>query len=273
MARTGPTTLMLPPFSGATRKLILASVAMFFALALLGVVSAANAALLTIHLSLVPELLAHGEVWQLLTYPFVNVGLISTVFALLTLWFIGPMLESSFGERWLYELFFVSAIGGGLLAAVISFTHVLGLSPRLGANGPYAGVFGLLVAIAIYFGEQEFLLLFVLRMKAKYLVAIYIVFELAVLVKGGGAFDALVQLAGGLCGYAYVKFAPRRGLAGGLGERYFAMRNEFYRAKRRRAAKKFEVYMRKQGTEVHFDSNGRYVDPDDRDPADKKWMN
>jgi len=273
MARTGPTTLMLPPFSGATRRLILASVAMFFALAVLGLVSEGSAALLTIHLSLVPALLAHGELWQLATYSFVNVGIISTLFALLTLWFIGPMLEGSFGARWLYELFFASAVGGGLLAAIISFTKILGLTPRFAANGPYAGVFGLLVAIAVYFGDQEFLLLFVLRMKAKYLVAIYIVIELALLVKGGGAFDALVQLAGGLCGFAYVKFAPRCGLAGGLAERYYAMRNEFYRAKRRRAAKKFEVYMRKQGTEVHFDSNGRYVDPDDRNPTDKKWMN
>jgi membrane associated rhomboid family serine protease len=273
MARTGPTTLMLPPFSGATRRLILASVAIFFALALLGLFSESSAALLMTHLSLVPALLARGELWQLATFSFINVGIVSTAFALLTLWFIGPMLEGSFGARWLYELFFVSAIGGGLLAALISFTRILGLSPRVGANGPYAGVFGMLVAIAVYFGEQEFLLLFLLRMKAKYLVAIYIVIELALLVKGGGAFDALVQLAGGLCGYAYLKFAPRRGLVGGLGERYFAMRNEFYRSKRRRAAKKFEVYMRKQGTEVHFDSNGRYVDPDDRDPTDKKWMN
>lgn len=273
MARTGPTTLMLPPFSGATRKLILASVAMFFILALVGLLSGGVAGLLTVHLSLVPALLLRGELWQLATYPFINLGILSTVFALLTLWFIGPMLESSFGERWLYELFFASAIGGGLLAALFTFTHVLGLSPGMAANGPYAGVFGLLVAIAVYFGEQEFLLLFVISMKAKYLVAIYIVFELAVLVKGGGAFDALVQLAGGLCGYAYVKFAPRRGLAGGLGERYYALRSEFYRSKRRRAAKKFEVYMRKQGTEVHFDKNGRYVNPDDRDPTDKKWMN
>ena len=117
MARTGPTTLMLPPFSGATRKLILASVAMFFALAALSLVSGGFANLLTLHLSLVPALVARGELWQLVTYPFVNVGLLSTVFALLTLWFIGPMLESSFGERWLYELFFASAIGGGLQPA------------------------------------------------------------------------------------------------------------------------------------------------------------
>jgi hypothetical protein len=76
-------------------------------------------------------------------------------------------------------------------------------------------------------------------------------------------------------GYVYTKFAPRRGMAHGLSERYFSVRNNYYRWKRRRAAKKFSVYMRKQNREVHFDKDGRYVDPDElrKDPNDKRWMN
>jgi hypothetical protein len=85
----------------------------------------------------------------------------------------------------------------------------------------------------------------------------------------------LLQLSGALCGFLYVKFAPRKGLAPGMSERYFGVRNGYYRWKRRRAARKFEVYMGKQGREVHFDKDGRYVDPDEarKDPNDKKWMN
>jgi hypothetical protein len=59
-----------------------------------------------------------------------------------------------------------------------------------------------------------------------------------------------------------------------VSEGYFGLRNAYYRAKRRRAARKFEVYMGKQGRQVHFDKEGRYVDPDARkDPNDKRWMN
>jgi len=77
-----------------------------------------------------------------------------------------------------------------------------------------------------------------------------------------------------LCGYLFVRFAPRRGLAFGVTERYFGLRNGYYRWKRRRAARKFEVYMKGQNREVHFDKDGRYVDPDDRrNPKDKSWMN
>jgi hypothetical protein len=32
--------------------------------------------------------------------------------------------------------------------------------------------------------------------------------------------------------------------------------------------------MGKQGRKVHFDDEGRYVDPDEKkDPNDKRWMN
>jgi hypothetical protein len=52
------------------------------------------------------------------------------------------------------------------------------------------------------------------------------------------------------------------------------LRNTYYRASRRRAARKFEVYMGKQGRKVHFDKEGRYIDPDSsKDPNDKRWMN
>jgi hypothetical protein len=50
------------------------------------------------------------------------------------------------------------------------------------------------------------------------------------------------------------------------------LRNEYYRWKRRRAARKFQVYMRKQNRDVNFDENGKYIDPD-KDPNDRRWMN
>jgi hypothetical protein len=150
------------------------------------------------------------------------------------------------------------------------------MRPDVAAVGAWAGIFGLLVAIGMLFGEQEFLLWFVLRIKAKYMVTIYILIAVAILLKDRNAFSALLQLSGALSGFLYVKFAPRRGLGFGFSERYFAVRNNYYRWKRRRAARKFEVYMRKQNREVHFDKDGRYVDPDDlrrRNPKDKSWMN
>jgi hypothetical protein len=53
-------------------------------------------------------------------------------------------------------------------------------------------------------------------------------------------------------------------------EKWYAVRNRYYRWKRRRAARKFEVYMRKQGRTVRFDGRGRQIDDDDQDDK-KRW--
>ncbi len=278
MPRSSPITMTFPPFGGTVRKLVLANVAVFFTLALLKWVTPVGAALLLDHLLLEPAAVLRGEVWQLGTYAFLQTGILDILFGMLTLWFTGSLLEGAYGGRWVAELYFTSAIGGAIFASLVAFTHIFGMRPDTAAIGAWAGIFGLMVAIGVLFGDQEFLLWFVLRIKAKYMVAIYILIAVAILLKDRDAFSALLELSGALFGYLYVRFAPRRGLAFAVTERYFSLRNEYYRAKRRRAARKFEVYMRKQNREVHFDKDGRYVDPDDlttssRDPNDKRWMN
>jgi membrane associated rhomboid family serine protease len=275
MPRSGPISLALPAFEGSTRKLILLNVGTFFGLLLLRWLAPGLQAVLLAHLILEPLAVLHGEVWQLLTYSFVEQGILGILFGMLTLWFTGSLLEPSFGGRWLAELYLTSVIGGAIIASAISFTHILGLRPDIVAAGAWSGIFGLMVAIAMIFGDQEFLLWFVLRIKAKYMVAIYILIAIAILLKQADSFNALIQLSGALCGALFVKFAPRRGLAFAVSERYFGVRNRYYRWKRRRAARKFEVYMKKQNREVHFDKDGRYVDPDElrKNPNDKRWMN
>jgi membrane associated rhomboid family serine protease len=275
MARSSPITMTFPPFTGIVRKLVLANVAVFFALLLLRWVSPSVSAFLLIHLFLEPLQVVRGEIWQLVTYSFLNAGILDMLFGMLTLWFTGSLLEGVYGSKWLTELYFSSVIGGAAIASAISFTHVFGLRPDVPAIGAWSGIFGLLMAIAMRFGDQEFLLWFVLRIKAKYMVAIYILIAVAILLKGGNAFGALLQISGAFAGFLYVQFAPRKGLLAGSSERYYGIRNDYYRWKRRRAARKFEVYMGKQGREVHFDKDGRYIDPDQlkKNPKDKSWMN
>src|SRR5260370_13547691 len=83
------------------------------------------------------------------------------------------------------------------------------------------------------FGDKEFLLWFLVRIKAKYMVAIYILIAVALLLKQADAFNALLQLSGGLCGFLYVKFAPRPGFASGFSNPYFGLANAYTRWKRR----------------------------------------
>jgi hypothetical protein len=113
--------------------------------------------------------------------------------------------------------------------------------------------------------------------KAKYLVGIWIFIAIvATFQPSQGGVANFAHLGGLLFGFLYVKFMPKRGLAMGASEKYFGWRNSYYRWKRRRAAKKFEVYMRQHDRKVNFDEYGNYVPPDD----DKKnggsksgWVN
>ena len=103
---------------------ILASI--FFGLAVLGLVSPRGLSFTVLLMMLVPAgVVQHLWIWTLLTYPFLNTGILGTVFALLTLWFTGAMLEDARGPRWFLELFYVSTIGGGLLATLLAAMPLL----------------------------------------------------------------------------------------------------------------------------------------------------
>jgi membrane associated rhomboid family serine protease len=182
MARSNTIPMSFPPFAGVVRRLVLANVAAYFGVAVLGWLAPGLAGPLVDTLRLQPVAVAHGEVWQLATYCFLHFGLMEILFAMLTLWFCGSLLEGAYGGRWLKELYFTSAIGGAAVASAISFTHVLRLSPESVANGAWAGIFGVMVAIAVRMGDTEFLLFpLPFSIRAKYLVTIYILIAVAML--------------------------------------------------------------------------------------------
>ena len=269
-------------FRGFTRTLVVWNVGIYFAFLLLHLAVPEAAARLTMLFSLTPALVAHGQVWQLVTYCFLHGGLLGTALELLSLWFLGAFLEANHGSRWVAELYFVAVVGAGLSAVALAYaTAASGGLYTAGLVGSFGGIFGLLIAFAVVYGDLQFTLFpLPMQMKAKYLVAIYMLFALAQLF-GENRVYALAQLGGALAGYLYIKGAPRRGFTAATGQRYIDLRNDYYRWKRRNAAKKFEVYMRKQNRDVSFDSEGRYVDPDahrspsksKRDPNDRSWMN
>ena len=273
--RSGFSALSFPSFGGVTSQLVLANVAVFFLLLLLEFAAPQMALVVGSYCSLTPMLLLRGWVWQLATYSFLNAGVLHVALNMLTLWFIGSYLETSKGSRWLLEVYFVCAIGGGLIGSTLSFTHVLHSNPFSTTAGADAALFGLLAAFAALFGDLEiYMFPLPVAIKAKYLVIVYMLIEVALLLSGGPPLAYFVILSGALIGFLFARRAPRRGVSVGFSEGLFSLRNGYYRWKRRRVARKFEVYMRKQNRDVRFDSEGRYIDPDEkRDPNDRKWMN
>jgi membrane associated rhomboid family serine protease len=267
--------MAFPEFRGFTRKLILWNLGIFFFLLVLGLFARGTVVAIVSYTALVPALVAHGYIWQLVTYSFLHTGVLNTALELLSLWFLGSLLEDIHGSRWMAELYFVSVIGAGVAAVALSFA----LAPSIGLvgiglTGCFGGIFGLLIAFGVLHGDMQFMLFpLPIQIKAKYLVTVYLLIAFASFFLSDKIY-ALAQLGGALCGFIYIKAAPRKGFFSGASEQYFGIRNSYYKWKRRRAARKFQVYMRKQNREVHFDHEGRYIDPDkNKNPNDKRWMN
>jgi membrane associated rhomboid family serine protease len=267
--------MQFPPFAGMVRKLILINVAIYFLLLVLGWIAPGPASSILGLCSLTPYMVMHGYLWQILTYSFIHVGIWSILFNMLSLWFVGAYMETIYGTRWITELYFISAVGAALTTIAVSYTHIFHLTPMATTFGAMGGVFGLLAAFGTLMGDQQFLLFpLPISIRAKYLVLIYLLIAIASMMQGPSGFAYIAYLGGALFGYIYAKQAPRRGFAFAVSERAFSVRNSYYRWKRKRAARKFEVYMRKHNRDVKFDDQGRYVDPDkDRDPNDRRWMN
>jgi membrane associated rhomboid family serine protease len=274
MARFGSTPFAFPEFSGATRRLILWNLGAYFALAVAGLAAPVFAGQLFQGLVFTPGLFLQGALWQPLTYSLVHPtsSILGTALELLSLWFLAGFLEAYHNSTWLTGLYAVSVLGTAAAAtAIYACGHALGYSL---AGGPlvgcFGGIFGLLVAIGTLYGDVQFML-FPLPMgiKARHLATIYALVSVAMLFFGDQRMYAFSQLGGALAGLVFIRLAPRRGLTIGLSERWYGLRNGYYRWKRRRAARKFEVYMRSQGRNVRLDSKGRQIDDDPNDKS--RW--
>ena len=276
MRSNGPTILALPAFRGLTRKLIIVAIASFLFFLILSLVSPSLASTGRYLLVLEPEL-ATKLIWQFITWPFIADSLLGLIFALLSLWYFGSALEDERGTRWFTELFFFSAIGGAILSTIISLTLGRYL-PIIGPPGKYsAGLWpttlALLLVYARLHANEPMTFNFIFRARAKYIAAGFLLFYLVIDFYTFHRFDAVNTLCNCLFAWIYLQMAPRQGLRHGVSESWFGLRNRYYRAKRRRAAKKFQVYMRKQGKDVNFDASGRYIGLDDEDPTDRRRMN
>jgi membrane associated rhomboid family serine protease len=272
-------SLSFPPLTPWVKKIVIACAAMYFLQVVLGSVAAPIQRVLLNYFSLVPALVAfRGMIWQLVTYSLLHGGVWHLLMNMLTLWMFGSQEEMDWGPRKFLEFYLFCVVGAGLVTVAVAFMHI-GMDPATETIGASGGVYGVLVAFGVLYGDREiFLFPFPFSIKAKYLVWIIVfLVVIATFQPSQGGVANFAHLGGLFFGFVYVKFLPRRGLMFGASEKYFSFRNSYYRWKRRRAARKFEVYMRDQNRTVTFDEHGNFVPPEDSDKKNggskSGWVN
>jgi len=278
MYRGRTISLSFPPFTPWVKRIIFACAGVYFLQVVLGVLAPDLGRYLLTYFSLIPSSVTHGFIWQLVTYSFLHGGLWHVLMNMLTLWMFGSQEEQDWGSRRFLEYYLFCVVGAALVTISVAYIG-WGMTPETATVGASGGVYGLLIAFGMLYGDRElFMFPIPIAIKAKYLVGIliFIVLISAFQPSQGGVAN-FAHLGGLFFGFLYLKLLPRRGLSFAATERYFGLRNSYYRWKRKRAGKKFEVYMRDHDRKVTFDEHGNYVPPDENDKTNggskSGWVN
>jgi membrane associated rhomboid family serine protease len=264
----------LPPFRGAVRQIILASAGIYVVILLLvSFAPGAGQAILT-HGILDPARIREGWLWQFVTYAFMYVDPLQFVLSLLGIYFLGWAVEERIGTTAFYGLFFGSIILSAIAGFLLSLTGVVAQGVAMGSGAAANAI--LMVFYLFNRGAPIMLFPIPIQIPVKWIVLFTAAIEAAYLLLSRFALFYFVLLLGLGAGYVWYSLFLTRRTSVGISERFYGLRNSYYRWKRRRAARKFEVYMRDHDRTVTFDEHGNYIPPDD----DKKnggsksgWVN
>ncbi|MGE0615370.1 MAG: rhomboid family intramembrane serine protease [Bacteriovoracia bacterium] len=212
-------------------------------------------------LGLVPgEFINHFWIWQIFTYPFLHADVMHLFLNLLMLVFVGAELEAAWGtRRFLRYYFFCAAFAGFCyLAMQVFFTGGLYV-PMVGASG---GIYGLLMAYGLVFGERTLLFMMLFPMKAKQFIWILAGVQFMTAVFSPGAeLSAVAHLGGMAGGFAFLWIGAYLKLQQKLKQARGTVRT----SKRRESAAKKPGHLKLVVNKKTFDSG------DDGDDKPKTW--
>src|SRR5215469_13521019 len=134
MARNTSFEMGLPPFRGAVRVLILASVVIYVVILLLmSFAPGLGRSILELGI-LDPVAVRHGWLWQLVTYPFMYVDPLDFVLSLGGIYFLGWAVESQIGSAAFYRLFFGSVILSAIAGFLLSLSGIVAEGTAFGSG-------------------------------------------------------------------------------------------------------------------------------------------
>jgi membrane associated rhomboid family serine protease len=186
----------------AIRILLIANIALFL------VDKFTDGAYIRQWLALDPFLTIHNwEVWRLATYLFVhdlNAPYFHILINMLLLWMFGTPLVEAMGERKFWWFYICTGVFSGLCSLVF-YTVTNNPTTVIGASG---ALFGLMFAFAKFFPTQQFLILFLFPVQARYAVIIFGAIELLSILSND-RIAHIAHLGGAVFAWLYFTFEDR----------------------------------------------------------------
>ncbi|KOY86783.1 hypothetical protein AD998_12090 [bacterium 336/3] len=144
--------------------------------------------------------------YQLLTYMFLHANWMHIFSNMLGLLFFGSILEQVLGQNRFLLLYLMCGLGSGVLSLIANYENI---GAMVGASG---AIFGIVTSFALIFPNMPLQMLFPpISLKAKYMVLLYIVFEVGFLMQNlpGDNVAHGAHLAGMLFGFIMIKLIWR----------------------------------------------------------------
>lgn len=142
-----------------------------------------------------PFMVNHFYVFQLISYSFLHGDFFHLLFNMLNLWFFGAEIETLWGKKNFYNLYFLSVFVGGFLTWIV---YNLGI-PQGTVIGASGGVFGVMVTFALLWPNREVLFMGIFPIKMKFIIPIIMV----LLFFSGGNIAHLAHFGGILGGVGF----------------------------------------------------------------------
>jgi len=150
-----------------------------------------------------PQLaIGHFFVWQFLSYSFLHAGVFHYAFNMMALYFFGTEVEGSWGTRKFLWLYFLAALGAGLISAPLFYGRSV-----VGASG---AVLALLYVFARMYPQRTILMFFVIPVPAILAVGVIGAISLFSAISGsGGNIAHLTHLGGLFVGWVFYRYQAK----------------------------------------------------------------
>jgi len=150
--------------------------------------------------------ISHGQIWRFLTAQFFHISISHLFFNMLGIFFFGPMIEKYFGSKRFAVFYLLCGVAGPVAYLALWGIGVLATEAWIPLIGASAGVLGILVAAARVAPHSTVYFMFLIPVKLKVLVIIYLCVEVYTVMAMGHRMDTNAGGSAGHLGGAAVGF-------------------------------------------------------------------
>ena len=191
--------------------------------------------------ALIPsDVVTRFYVWQLGTYLFLHGGFLHILFNMLGLWFFGKDLEDIWGTRRFLQFYLFCGVGAGIVVVLANYLFSDPRVPTIGASGAIYGIF--LVAAVLW--PDRIIIFYIFPIKLKYFVMILGALAFFSVRDLNSGVSDIAHLSGMGFGYIFLKASRGRKF-----DPVTPIRESYKAWKLERAKRKFQVYLKKQGSD------------------------